>query len=339
MIKEIIGRLINREDLLQQDMEQVFTQIMQGDATPSQISAFVVALRMKGETVDEITGAANIMREFAAKISVTDPVVLDTCGTGGDRKHTFNISTLTSIVASASGITVAKHGNRSVSSNSGSADLLEKLGVNINADISVVEKCVNTIGIGFLFAPIFHSAMKHAVGPRREIGVRTIFNVLGPLTNPAPATAQLLGVFDSALLEPIAKVLKKLGSKHVLVVHGVDGVDEVSTIDETLVCELNNGTITQYNIIPEHFGIEKSALESLQISGAQQSAQITREILNGETGPIYDAIVLNTAGAIYAADKASSIEAGLVIAKDSLKSGKAKEKLESLIKLTNENNS
>ena len=339
MIKESIEKIINNENLLQEDMEQVFTQIMQGEATPAQIGAFIVALRMKGETVDEITGAASVMRKFASKIEVFDDVILDTCGTGGDRKHTFNFSTMTALVASAAGITVAKHGNRSVSSNSGSADLLEQLGVNINAEIPIVEKCVNTIGLGFLFAPVFHAAMKHAIGPRREIGVRTIFNLLGPLTNPACASNQLLGVFDEALLKPIANVLKNLGSKHVLVVHGKDGCDEVSSIDETVVCQLKDEVIKTYTVTPEQFGIERAALESLQIDGAAQSAQIAREIISGQTGPIYDAIILNSAFAIYAADKAATIEEGLEIAKECLSSGKVNAKLENLIALTNENNS
>ncbi|MCP4649902.1 MAG: anthranilate phosphoribosyltransferase [PVC group bacterium] len=339
MIQEGIKKVITKKNLRKEEMQEIFTQIMQGEATPAQIAAFLIGLRMKGETVDEITGAAEVMRKFATHIKVDNPTILDTCGTGGDRKHTFNISTMTAIVASGAGVTVAKHGNRSVSSKSGSADLLEKLGVNLSADVAIVEKCVNEIGIGFLFAPTLHKAMKYAVGPRKEVGVRTIFNILGPLTNPANATNQLLGIFDRTLREPVALVLQKLGLKHALVVHGADGVDEVSTVAETFVCELKDNQLEDYTVKPERFNINRTNIESLQITDAQESASIANKLLDGEKGPIYDAVLLNSAFAIYAADKAPSVDEGIKLAAASLAEGKAKEKLNLLIKYTNENNS
>ncbi|MFH2139084.1 MAG: anthranilate phosphoribosyltransferase [Candidatus Omnitrophota bacterium] len=339
MIKDGIKKVVVKESLSQGEMEQIFSQIMNGETTPAQIAAFIVGLRMKGETVDEITGAAKIMREFASKVNVKSAIILDTCGTGGDRKNTINISTLTALVASGAGVTVAKHGNRSVSSKSGSADLLEELGVNLGVDVSVVEKCVNDIGIGFLFAPNLHKAMKYAIGPRREIGVRTIFNILGPLTNPAEATHQLLGIFDRDLCAPIANVLKNLGVKHAVVVHGVDGVDEVSTVAETHVCELKDGEITSYEVTPEQFGIKRTTIESLQISSPAEGAEKALEILDAKKGPMYDAVLLNSAFAIYAADQTVTVEEAMLLAQESLDEGKAKEKLNLLIKYTNENNS
>ncbi len=338
MIKDAIKKVVSGINLSQPEMEEVFNQIMNGEATPAQIAAFITALRLKKETVEEISGAAKVMRKFATKINVKRDIILDTCGTGGDNKHTFNISTLSAIIASGAGITVAKHGNRSVSSKSGSADLLEKLGVNIAVDASVVEKCVNEIGIGFLFAPNLHKAMKYAIGPRREIGIRTVFNILGPLTNPAGATNQLLGVFAADLTEPLAKVLRNLGSKHVLVVHGAKGLDEVSTIAQTKICELKDGKITNYTVTPEQFGLKRAALEDLQISGPEQSVEITLNILNGKKGPIRDAVLLNAAFAIYAADGAKSPTAAIDLATTALNEGRAKEKLDTLIKYTNEVN-
>lgn len=336
MIKDGIKKLINAQNLNQQEMELVFTQIMQGEATPAQIASFITALRVKGATVDEIAGAANIMRKFATRLSIKSEKILDTCGTGGSGKHIFNVSTLVALIASGAQITVAKHGNRSVSSKSGSADLLEKLGVNINAQPAIVEKCINEINIGFLFAPTFHKAMKYAIGPRREIGIRTIFNVLGPLTNPAGATNQLLGTFNRKLTTPLAEVLGKLGLKHAMVVCGADGLDEVSITGETFVSELINAQVKNYIVEPEQFGIKKAKMEKLQIEDAEQSADIAKKVLDGEQCPITDIVLLNAAFAIYVADAAESIKDGLKIAKKSLAEGKAKEKLELLVKYTNE---
>lgn len=336
MIKQGIKKLIESKDLTRAEIEAVFSEIMQGDATPAQIASFITALRLKKETVAEITGAACIMRKFAAKIKVNRKVVLDTCGTGGSGLHTFNISTLSALVASAAGISVAKHGNRSVSSKCGSADLLEKLGVNINADLARVEECINKIGVGFLFAPSFHKAMKYAIGPRREIGIRTIFNILGPLTNPAAATHQLLGVYDAKWTEPLARVLDNLGSVHAVIVHGQDGLDEVSISDETIICELKDGQVKKYIVSPDQFEIKRADLRSLQINDAAQAAAIATKILDGqEEGPLLDAVILNSGFAIYAADQAETPQKGMAIARDCIRLGKAKEKLQLLIENTN----
>ncbi|MBI4846370.1 MAG: anthranilate phosphoribosyltransferase [Candidatus Omnitrophica bacterium] len=336
MIKEGIQKLINKENLKQDEMEIIFTEIMQGESTAAQIACFITALRLKGETVDEITGAAAIMRKFAVKLKINARTVLDTCGTGGSCKHTFNVSTMAAFVASGAGVTIAKHGNRSVSSKSGSADILEKLGVNICAHPEVVERCINEIGIGFLFAPTFHEAMKYAIGPRREIGIRTIFNILGPLTNPANATHQLVGVFDGNLIEPIARVLGNLGVKHALVVYGRDGVDEISLSAETLICENKEGIIKKYSITPEQFGFKRIKLEALQVNSVEESVNIAEKLFAGEPGPIQDFVVLNSGFALYAADMASSPEEGIKLAKISLGTGKAKEKLNLLVRYANE---
>ncbi|MBU4306100.1 MAG: anthranilate phosphoribosyltransferase [Candidatus Omnitrophica bacterium] len=335
MIKECIKKVVEGNNLSQQEMEAVFSEIMSGEATAAQIAAFITALRLKKESIEEITGAAQVMRRFATRINVNKDVILDTCGTGGDCKNTFNISTISAFIASGAGITVAKHGNRSVSSKCGSADLLERLGVNISATPEVIEACINKIGIGFLFAPSLHLAMKYAIGPRKEIGIRTIFNILGPLTNPAQATHQLLGVFDAALTEPIARVLGNLGSKHALVVHGLDGLDEVSTSADTVVSEFKNGTIKNHTVSPEEFGIKRAPLDELQVTDSQENVTITKKILSGEKGPLRNAVLLNAGFAIYAADAAPSIKAAIDKAKMSLDSGRAKEKLRLLIDYTN----
>ncbi len=339
MITESLKKIINSHDLSRQETEAVFSQIMQGKATPAQIAAFLTALHIKGETVDEITGAAAIMRKFAEPLNIKSKVIMDTCGTGGTGKHCFNVSTLTALVVSAAGVTVAKHGNRSITSKSGSADLLEALGVNINASPSLTEACINEIGIGFMFAPLFHKAMKHAIGVRREIGFRTIFNILGPLTNPAQATHQLLGVFKADLCEPLARVLGKLGLKHALVVHGNDGLDEVTITDSTIVCEMKDGQINNYTITPEQFGLKRASIEDIQISGPAHSKKIAQEILSGKNGPIYDFVILNSACALYTAECVSSIREGVDLAKKMLQENKAAEKLELLKKLTNADNS
>ncbi len=338
MISESMKKIILSQNLSRQETEDAFSQIMQGNTTDAQIAAFLTALMIKGETVDEITGAATIMRKLATAIHVKNKVILDTCGTGGSQKHGFNVSTLTALVVSAVGVTVAKHGNRSMTSKSGSADLLEALGVNINVEPRITEKCINEIGIGFMFAPLFHKAMKYAIGVRRELGFRTIFNILGPLTNPAHTTHQLLGVFNPALCKPMSMVLGNLGLKRALVVHGNDGLDEVTLSDSTIVYEMNNGKTDNYTITPEQFGLKRVQLEDIQISGLEESKKVSLEILNGISSPKYDFVVLNSAFALYAAEYVSSINAGIEIAIEMLKKKKALDKLELLKKMTNADN-
>ena len=336
MIKEAIGKVVDRKDLTEVEMISTFEEIMSGSASPSQIGAFITALRMKGETVEEITGAARVMREKALHIKTKSKMVVDTCGTGGDESGTFNISTTAAFIVAGTGITVAKHGNRSVSSKSGSADVLKNLGVNIEAEVSHVERCLDEIGIGFLFAPILHSAMKFAIGPRREIGIRTIFNILGPLTNPAGARSQVLGVYDSRLTEPLAKVLCNLGSTHVFVVHGSDGLDEITLTGKTYISELKNGEVKNYEIVPEDFGFKRCKKEELLGGDSGINAQITLDILNGKKGPQRDIVLLNAAAAIVAGGKAKDFMEGLHAASYSIDKGMAMKKLDGLRRLTNE---
>ena len=280
MIKEAINKVIQNQDLTETEMVETMDEIMSGNASRAQIGAFITALRMKGETIAEITGAAKVMRKKAAKIQVAgDSVVVDTCGTGGDQAHTFNISTTSAFVVAATGLTVAKHGNRSVSSKCGSADLLMTLGVNIQAEIQRVEECLNEIGIGFLFAPMMHSAMKYAIGPRREIGIRTIFNVLGPLTNPAGAHSQLIGVYSQALTDPLASVLGNLGTRHAFVVHGSDGLDEITLTGKTFVSELKYGNISSFELDPKDYKMDYCEKEDLLVGDSKDNAEITTKIL------------------------------------------------------------
>ncbi len=335
MIKEAAVKIIDRVELTQEETEKVFEEIMTGIATPSQIAAFITALRMKGETIEEIAGAATIMRKHAKIINVDKEKLLDTCGTGGDGKHTFNISTISAFVASGAGLTVAKHGNKSVSSKCGSADLLKELGVNIEAGSEVVEKCLSEIGIGFLFAPLLHGAMKYALPVRQEIGIRTIFNILGPLTNPAGARNQLLGVYEENLAEPLANVLGKLGSQHCLVVHGLDGMDEVSTTAETLVCELKGGKVKSFKIKPEDFGISRAKAADLTGGDAAFNARIFHEVLEGAKGPRRDVVLLNAGCAIYTGDGAKDIKEGIKLAGQSIDNGAALKKLILLKEYTN----
>ena len=330
MIREAIAKLVKCEDLSKNEMELAMEEIMTGQALPTQIAAFLTAMRIKGETIEEIAGAAEIMRRHATKIRTKHPVVLDTCGTGGDECQTFNVSTITAFVVAGAGVIVAKHGNRSVSSRCGSADLLKALGVNIDAEEQTVSKCIDETGIGFLFAPALHKAMQYAIGPRKEIGIRTIFNILGPMTNPAGATNQLLGVYDPGLTELIAKALGRLGSKHALVVHGKDGLDEVTTTDKTMISELKGGRVKTYEISPRDFGIKKAKAGDLKGGEPAENAKIAMDILSGEKGPKYDIVVLNAGCAIYAADKALSIKEGIRSAEESLESGLALEKLQAL---------
>ncbi len=330
MIREAIAKLVKCEDLSKNEMELAMEEIMTGQALPTQIAAFLTAMRIKGETIDEITGGAETLRRHATKIKTRHPVVLDTCGTGGDECQTFNVSTITAFVVAGAGVIVAKHGNRSVSSRCGSADLLKALGVNIDAEEQTVSKCIDETGIGFLFAPALHKAMQYAIGPRKEIGIRTIFNILGPMTNPAGATNQLLGVYDPGLTELIAKALGRLGSKHALVVHGKDGLDEVTTTDKTMISELKGGRVKTYEISPRDFGIKKAKAGDLKGGEPAENAKIAMDILSGEKGPKYDIVVLNAGCAIYAADKALSIKEGIRSAEESLESGLALEKLQAL---------
>ncbi|MFH1856550.1 MAG: anthranilate phosphoribosyltransferase [Candidatus Omnitrophota bacterium] len=337
MIKESISKLIDKQDLTRQEMEAVMNEIMTGVATAAQIGAFLTALRLKGETVEEITGAAIVMREKAAKIDLKaeNKIIIDTCGTGGSGTNAFNISTTCAFVAAGAGIVVAKHGNKSVSSQCGSADVLQALGININLTPEEVGECISQTGIGFLYAPLFHSAMKYAIGPRREIGIRTIFNVLGPLTNPAGANRQVLGVYDEKLCEALAGVLKNLGSKHAFVVHGLDGLDEITTTNSTKITELKNNEIKVYHIKPEDFGIKPAKAQDLRGGGVQENAEIILNILKGAKGAKRDIVLLNTAAAFVAADKAENLKEGLKIAAQSIDTGKALEKLEALRKASN----
>lgn len=336
MIREMTSDLIDKKNLTLSQMQQVVEEIMGGAVTPAQIAAFLIALRIKGETVEEISGAALAMRKFVKRIRTDAGVVLDTCGTGADRALTFNISTISAFVAVGCGLLVAKHGNRAVSSHCGSADLLEELGVNINIDEKKVEECIKEIGIGFLFAPNLHPAMKCVAGVRRELGLRTIFNLLGPLTNPAFATHQLLGVYDLGLLKTMARVLRNLKVIHALVVHGLDGLDEITTCGPTAVCELKFGRVRSYKISPRDFGIEKANLKDLEGGDAKTNAEIAREILQGKKGRKRDIVLLNSGCAIYAADKANTIKEGIELARESIDSGAALRKLEELRQFTNQ---
>jgi anthranilate phosphoribosyltransferase len=325
-----IGRLVERQDLSEEEAAQAMRDIMEGRATSAQIAAFLTALRMKGETIAEVTGCARVMREKVTPIRTPYPNVIDTCGTGGDGAHTFNISTTAALVVAGAGIPVAKHGNRAMSSRCGSADLLKELGVGIELPPARVETCLAEVGIAFLFAPLLHSAMKYAVGPRREIGVRTIFNILGPLTNPAGAQHQLLGVYAEELTELAARALGNLGSRRAFVVHGADGLDEITTTGETHVTALDQGHVRSYRICPEEFGLSRVPLAALAGGDARDNAEITMAILTGTQGPHRDIVLLNAAAAIVVAGLADDLKAGLRIAAESIDSGVALAKLRAL---------
>jgi anthranilate phosphoribosyltransferase len=334
-LQTAIKTVIAHRDLTGDEMISVMNQIMTGKATPAQIGGFLVGLQMKGETVTEIAAAASVMRQLATPVLINGDHIVDTCGTGGDGASTFNVSTASAFVVAAAGAKVAKHGNRSFSSRSGSADVLEAAGVNLDISPEHVKQCVETIGVGFMFAQKHHGAMKHAIGPRREMAVRTIFNLLGPLTNPAKAKHQVLGVFDKKWVEPMAYVLKELGSQHVLVVHAKDGLDEISIASETYVAELKEGVVKTYTITPEEFNIERNEIALLAVDNAQESLDIITRVFNGEQGPARDIVLLNAGAAIYAADIADSLSAGIELAAKMLDSGKAKTKLDELIRCTN----
>ncbi len=335
MIKETIAKVAAGENLGEREMMDTMKEIMEGAATPAQIAAFITALRIKGETVEELTGAARVMRQKATRIDPCASTVVDTCGTGGDGRHTFNISTTAALVAAGAGLTVAKHGNRAVSSSCGSADVLEAMGVNITAPPEIVEECIREAGIGFLFAQGLHSAMKHAAGPRREIGIRTIFNMLGPLTNPAGATAQLLGVFDARLTEMFAGVLRNLGTRHAFVVYGSDGLDEATVTGKTRVTELKDGLLQTFDIdAAEIFG-ERSDLDSLRGGDAARNAEIAQSVLMGDgTTAARNVVLLNAALAIMAGDRAATLQDGLALAKESIDGGAALQKLRRLVEVS-----
>lgn len=324
------GRNLSRDE-----MTAVMRLIMTGQATPAQIGGFLVGLRMKGETVDEIAAAAGVMRELAERVEVGGEHVIDTCGTGGDGAKTFNISTASAFVAAAAGARVAKHGNRSVSGSSGSADVLEAAGVRLDLTAAQVAQCVQQVGVGFMFAPMHHGAMKHAIGPRREMGVRTLFNLLGPLTNPAAAPNQVMGVFAAQWLEPLAKVLRQLGSRHVMVVHSDDGMDEISIAAPTKVAELKNGVVSCYAITPEQFGIPLGDVTSLAVDNPQQSLVMVEAVLDNQPGPARDIVVLNAGAAIYVAGLAPDLAGGIELAQQVIASGAARAKLNALVAFTN----
>ena len=329
-MQQAINQVIARRDLSADEMTTVMHNIMTGCATPAQIGGFLVGLRIKGETVTEIAAAAAVMRELATQVKVSGNNLVDTCGTGGDASGTFNISTASAFVTAAAGGRVAKHGNRSISSQSGSADVLEAAGVRLDLTPDQVARCIEEVGVGFMFAPAHHSAMKHAIGPRREMGVRTIFNVLGPLTNPAGAQNQVLGVFSEELLEPLANVLQRLGSHHVLVVHARDGLDEISIGDTTEVAELKDGLISRYNITPEQFGMTRTDISTIKANSAEQSLAIIRGVLDNQAGPARDIVCLNAGAAIYAAGLSKTLAEGVKQAEIAITSGEARNRLERL---------
>jgi anthranilate phosphoribosyltransferase len=334
MIKEAINLLVSGQSLTEGQAAAVMEEIMNGEATPAQFGAFVTALRLKGENIDEIVGLAKTMRSKAIVVSISAPVV-DTCGTGGDGCHTFNISTAAAFVGAGAGLNIAKHGNRAMSSQCGSADVLEALGVKIDLNAEQVERCIEEVGIGFMFAPAFHPAMKHAASPRREIGIRTIFNILGPLTNPAGAKFQVLGVADGSLLEKMAIALQSLGCRHALVVHGEDGLDEITVTGKTHICELKDDEIENYSVSPEDVGLPKSSRDSLSGGTLDENAALLRGVLMGTPGPRQDVVLMNAAAAMLAGDRVNTLQEGVALAREVIDNGKALAKLEQLIEVSN----
>ncbi|MDN3516141.1 anthranilate phosphoribosyltransferase [Aquisalimonas lutea] len=333
-MQEAIRAVTEYRNLTRDEMTDVMRLVMTGQATGAQIGGFLIGLRMKGETVDEIAAAAGVMRGLATMVDVDTEHLVDTCGTGGDASGTFNVSTATAFVVAAAGGRVAKHGNRSVSSSSGSADLLEAAGANLELTAEQVGECIDKTGVGFLFAPVHHSAMKHAVGPRKEMGVRTLFNVLGPLTNPAGAPHQLLGVYAREWVRPLAEVLLQLGSNRVLVVNAEDGLDEISIAAPTSVAEVDEDTVTEYTIVPEDFGMERAPLDSIRVDSARASLALIREVFAGDASPASDLVALNAGAAIYAARLADSVAEGVEQARAILSSGAAEAKLQEFVDFT-----
>lgn len=333
-MQQAINQVLARQNLSAEQMTSIMQTIMTGGATAAQIGGFLIGLRMKGETVAEITSAAGVMRKLATKVMAKGDHLVDTCGTGGDSSGSFNISTASAFVTAAAGAQVAKHGNRSISSKSGSADVLEAAGVRLDLNPEQVAQCVEKVGVGFMFAPAHHSAMKHAIGPRKEMGARTIFNVLGPLTNPAGAPNQLLGVFSEELLEPLANVLQRLGSRHVLVVHARDGLDEISIGEATEVAELKDGQIRRYSITPEQFGMTRTSIEAIKAEDADDSLAIIRALLEDQAGPARDIVCLNAGAAIYVAGLTDTLADGIKRADEVITSGEARNRLDQLVILS-----
>lgn len=333
MIKEAIEILVSGHSLTVEEAASVMGEIMEGKATPTQLGAFLTALRIKGETAEEIAGLASMMRAKATRVVTTEPV-LDVVGTGGDGSNTFNISTTAAFVAAGAGLKVAKHGNRAASSQCGSADVLEALGVRIELNAEDVQRCIEQVGIGFMFAPVFHPAMKYAAAPRREIGIRTVFNILGPLTNPAGAKAQVLGVADGALVEKMALALKELDCRHALVVHGEDGLDEITINGQTQICEMRDGSINTYSICPEDLGLARADLSSLRGGTVTENAAILRGILLGAPGPQRNVVLMNAAAALFAGDKVDTLRQGAALAGEIIDSGHASTKLEQMIEFS-----
>ena len=334
-IQQAIAAVVENNNLSGEEMTAVMRQIMTGEATPAQIGGFLIGLRMKGETVEEIAAGAGVMRELATSVTLNTDKLVDVVGTGGDSSGTFNISTASAIVAAAAGARVAKHGNRSLSSKSGAADLLEAAGVNLDISPEQIARCVDEIGVGFMFAVKHHGAMKHAIGPRKEMATRTIFNVLGPLTNPAGAPNQVLGVYSAALVEPLAKVLQKLGSQHVMVVHADDGMDEISICSQTQVCELKDGQISNYRIGPEDFSMLQADIASIKVDGPEQSLAMIRGVLADEAGAARDIVCLNAGATIYVAGLADTHVAGVAKAQEVIAAGQAAQTLDKLVEMSN----
>lgn len=333
MIIEAIAQVVGGESLPLEDAAQVMNEIMSGEATPAQFGAFVTALRLKGETVDEIAGMAQVMREHSLHVDI-DGSLVDTCGTGGDGSGTFNISTAAAFVAAGAGAKVAKHGNRAMSGASGSADVLEALGAKIDLNPDSVVRCISETGFGFMFAQGFHPSMRFAAGPRREIGIRTVFNILGPLTNPAGAGAQVIGVADASMASKMAQALSRLGSRRALVVHGNDGLDEITIADSTRIWELNDGSVSEYKITPEELGLSRAPLSEIQASDAEDSARMLRAVLDGKAGAARDIVLLNAAAALLAAGKVLSLQTGVEIAADAIDTGSAKRRMEEFVALS-----
>ena len=333
-IQEGIKQVTSNQDLDQNEMFAITTQILEGSATDAQIGAFIIALSMKGERVDEVLGAVNAMRQLSAKVTVAIPNLIDTCGTGGTGIGIFNVSTTSAFVASYCGAKVAKHGNRTATRKSGSADLLEQAGVSLSLQPDEIAKCIEEVGIGFMFAPAHHSAMKHVVGPRKEIGQKSIFNVLGPLTNPASARRQLMGVYDKKWMLPIAEVLKQLGSEHLFIVHSQDGLDEISIASPTSVVEMKQGTISEFQISPEDFGFKTSSLDGLEVSSPKQSLEIAKLALRGEHEEASAMVAMTAGAALYISDIADSLDSGVELAKDCIKEGGGIIKLNQLVEFS-----
>ena len=335
-INQAIKAVIEKKNLNESDMLDVMNSIMTGQTTDAQIGAFLVGLSMKGETIEEITASAKVMRSLATPVEIkSDKYLVDTCGTGGDGLGLFNISTASAFVVAAAGGKVAKHGNRSISSKSGSADVLESAGVNLNLSPSRISECIAKIGVGFMFAPAHHSAMKHAIGPRKELAVRTIFNVLGPLTNPAKAPNQVMGVYDKNLIEPIANVLKELGSRHVMVVHSDDGLDEFSIADKTYVAELKDGNVSTYSVHPKDFGLTLGNLKDIRADNADASLALITEAFSGRNGTAKNIISLNAGAAIYVSGLTTSLQSGIDRANQVLSDGSSQKKLDEYIQISN----